>query len=158
MKLKPLHDHLIEKLKQELPEWRFSSKERHFRKSKDGNNLYIHLSFINHTDDFDLVVDVGVEFLHNKSRTCVIGAELGNIEGVGQNRHHINSVASAANAALSAKEQLLKVGFPFFQEYSTASAVLSTLKAGGEKARLISPFINLHAEQILALEAVVNAG
>lgn len=158
MKLKPLHDHLIEKLKLELPEWRFSSKDRHFRRSEDGKDFYIHLSFINHVDEFDLVINVGVAFFLNKMRACVIGAELGSIEGVGQCRHRITSKESAARAALSTKEHLLRVGVPFLQEYSNAATVLSTLKAGGAKARLISPFTNLHSEQVLALEVVVNAG
>ncbi len=158
MTLKPLHDHLIVNLKQELPDWRFSSKDRHFKKSHNGNLLYIHLSFINHVDDFDLVVNVGVIFIHNKERACVIGAELGNIEGIGQFRHSINTNKSAERAAQNVKKHLLKIGFPFLEHYSNEGTVLATLKAGKTEASLISPFSNLHAAQIQALEAIVNAG
>lgn len=153
MTLKLLHDLFFAHLKGKLPEWRFVGTHRHFVKVFPGRKLYAHVAFINHVDDFDAVFDVAVEFLADKKRVCIVGASLGNIEGVGQVRYNVSSPASAETSARSAAVHLRRVGMPFFERYDSTGAVLSALRQGGEEARLISPFLHLHAEQIAALES-----
>ena len=155
MPLKPLHDLFIAHLKAALPEWRFVSAHRHFVKVYPERKLYAHVAFINHVDDFDAVLNVAVEFVAGRKPVCTIGASLGNIEGVGQVRYRVVDSASADSSARQATAHLGCVGMPFFERYETASAVLAALRKG---ARLISPLIHLHAEQIAALESLSNAG
>jgi hypothetical protein len=157
MKLKPLHDRFLEKMKEELPDWRFVSTFRHFKKKHSFGNLLLHVAFINHFDDFDVTIDVAAEFVSGRERFCIVGAELGNIEGIGQFRVSVHSVQSAEDSAVQAVARLRKVGFPFLEHFSNVRNVLATLKAGGPQAMLISPLLDQHAEQITRLESLANA-
>lgn len=158
MKLAPLHARFIEEFSRELPEWNFIATHRHFRKRFPDRNLLAHVAFINHVGDFDAAIDVAVEFLIDRKPVCIIGAELGNIEGGGQIRH---SVFSEESASLSAREgiaHLKRVGFPFLERFSIPNNALTVLRAGGSEARLISPLTQLHSKQIAALERIATAG
>jgi hypothetical protein len=156
MKLKPLHDRFIQEMKSELPDWRFVASNRHFRKTLPGKNLFVHIAFINHDNDFDATVNVAVEFVSGKARVCIVGASLGNIEGIGQFRYSVSSEQSAEVSALQAVAHLKRVGLPFLERYTSVSNTLTTLKAGGSEARLISPLQYLHANQIAALESIAH--
>ena len=158
MKLAPLHSRFIEELSKDLNDWKFIAGNRQFRKKRPDQNFFVHVAFINHLNDFDATIDVAVEFVAGKERVCIVGAELGNIEGVGQVRHTVSSEQSAVSAAREAIAHLKKVGFPFFERYGNPHNVTAALKAGGEVARLISPLTQSHSQQITALERVINAG
>ncbi len=158
MKLKPLHSRFIEKMKSELPDWKFVASNRHFRKVLPGKNLLAHIAFVNHVNDFDATLDVAVEFVEGKARVCIVGASLGTIEGIGQSRYSVSSEQSAEASALQAVAHLKRVGIPFLERYASVSNTLATLKAGGQEAQLISPLMHLHAGQIAALESIAHAG
>ena len=158
MKLVPLHERFLAEVHEDLPEWKFIASRRHYRKNLPGKNLLVHVSFINHDRDFDATLDVSVEFLIDKKRSCVIGASLGNIEGSDQVRYSVASELSAVSAAHEAVAHLKRIGFPFLERYASAPAVLAALKAGGAEAQLISPLIQFHAQQISALESITSAG
>ena len=109
---------------------------------------------MNHEYDFDVIGDVGVEYLAGRKPIAIIGAQLGNIADVGQTRHPVNSTATAAEAALSLITEFRNVGLPFLERYSVPALALAVLQAGGPEARLISPFTQNHAGQMLALQAL----
>ena len=157
MKLKPLHDRFIEGLKCHLPGWKFVASNRHFRLSRPGLNLYMHVAFINHDCDFDVTVDVAVEFVQDKRRIGIVGAELGNIEGVGQVRHSVACEADADAASRSVYEHFRSVGLPFLEVHSNRTYVLEVLRQGGTKARLISPIEQYRPTLIAAHEEAENA-
>jgi hypothetical protein len=158
MKLEPLHARFIEEFSRNLPEWKFVASGRHFKKALPGRNLLVHISFINHVADFDATIDVAVEFLSARKRLCIIGAELGNIEGIGQVRHSVCSEDSAVKSAHDALKHLKRIGFPFLERFANPSNVLSALKENEEDAVLISPLEQLRTLQISALEGIANAG
>jgi hypothetical protein len=158
MKSSSLRDQFIEKLKNDLPDWKFIASNRHFRRTRPGRNWFVHISFINHEDDFDATLDVAVEFLSGKQPICILGASLGNIEGVGQARYNVNSNRSAEASAIDAIAHLKRIGLPFLERYSNVETALATLRSAGAEARLISPLLHLHSQQIAALESIPNAG
>lgn len=158
MALAPLHNHFIELAKQLLPEWKYIGKHRHFKKASDSLILYIHFSFINHVDDFDVTTDVAIEYRKNKERICIIGAEIGNIQGIGQKRHNIRSISSAKDAIESVAQDLTEIGMPFLEKYRNPSQVIRALEDGGAEAMLISPFIQDHAQKISALKVFESIG
>src|SRR5689334_2333346 len=119
MKLKPLHDRFIENLKSNLPGWKFVARNRHFRKSLPGKNFFVHVAFVDHESDFDAVLDVAVEFVSGEERICIVGASLGNIEGVGQVRYNVMSEQSADVSALQAFAHVERVGLPFFERHGS---------------------------------------
>jgi hypothetical protein len=137
-----------------LPDWKFVASQRHFKKNAGVVNWYFHISFVNHTDDFDAVGDVAVEFVENRERSAIIGAQLGNISGVGQTRHSINSPTSASESARSLASEFREVGRPFLERYSDVSTTLEILESGGREALLISPIQQLHPQQVSALRKI----
>lgn len=157
MSIKPLHDAFISAMKRELPGWKFIATHRHFRKPFSGGNWLVHITFINHPQDCDAVIDVAIEFLDGKRRICIVGASLGNIEGTGQVRYRVGSEDEAKTAAVRAATHLQRVGMPFLEHYSIPGNVLSSLKKGGAEASLISPLEQMRAQQIAALEDFMNA-
>lgn len=157
MNLKPLHDRFIEGLKSHLHGWKFVASYRHFRLSRPGLNLYLHVAFIYHDCDFDVTVDVAVEFVQGKKRIGIVGSELGNIEGVGQVRHSVASEADADVASRTAYEHFRRVGLPFLERHSDRTYVLETLRQGGTEARLIDPIEQYRPALIAALEEAENA-
>jgi hypothetical protein len=117
----------------------------------------MHLTFINHANDFDAVVDVAIEYVRNRKRVCIFGAQLGNIAGVGQTRHRVGGERDIPAAVEGILSELNAIGIPFLERLSRPDEVLSVLKRGGREANLISPLKETHAEQIRALEELTNA-
>lgn len=158
MSLEPLHARFLEELGRRLPGWTFVASRRHFRRSLPGRQHLIHVAFINHVDDFDVTIDVSIDFLAGRKSVCVLGAELGNIEGTGQRRHSVDSEETAVAAALEASAHIEAVGLPFLERYTDAATALASLAAGGREADLLSPIRALHAQQIAALEGLRDLG
>ncbi|MCX6378363.1 MAG: hypothetical protein NT023_02645, partial [Armatimonadetes bacterium] len=155
-KVSNLQKIFLDELRPMLPDWKFVAGQRHFKKAVGPLNWYFHISFVNHTDDFDAVGDVAVEFVENRQRSAIVGAQLGNISGVGQTRHGVNSPTSAVNSACSLLSEFREVGLPFLERYSELSTTLETLESGGREALLISPIQQFHAEQVSALRKIAS--
>ena len=153
MKVSEMQNHFIDELKALLPEWKFIKSQRHFKKVQEDTIWYFHISCINHPGDFDAVGDVAVEFKAGKERICIVGAELGNIEGSGQKRFTVSNELEAKASAVSLHEYFMKYGLPFLRKYNNPVEVVSTLKNGGKGAMLISPFTNQHQDQINRLSS-----
>ena len=151
MKLSDLESFFIEELEAYMSEWTYVKSQRQFKKTVKGNTWYFHISCIKHMFDFDVVGDVAIEFKSKKERICIVGAELGNISGVGQKRFSVASKPQAKVSALEIYKYFEEYGCKFCQKYSEPYNVINTLKSGGKEALLISPFVSNHKEQILSL-------
>lgn len=151
MNISELQSRFIERLKELLPGWKYIKGERTFKNSVDGNIWHFHIAFVNHADDFDCIGDVAIEFKSNNQRLCVVGAELGNIAGIGQKRFTVGNVQQSTESANSIYKYFEAVGLPFLQRYSLPSEVINTLTAGGKEAMLISPIVRMHKQQIDSL-------
>jgi hypothetical protein len=152
MKVAEIQQDFLQALEALLPEWRFVSAHRHFKRSAGTVNWLLHISYVNHPHDFDAIGDVAVEFLSAKKRALIVGAQLGNISGAGQTRHSVSSPATATHAAHSLFQEFTRVGLPFLEHYSHPATVLSVLQSGGPEAMLISPLVDQHSSQISALQ------
>lgn len=148
MKVSELQEIFIGELEKRLPEWKFVKRDRQFKLKRDDVVWFFHISCINHESDFDAVGNVAVEYLSGKERVCIIGAELGNIEGSGQTRFPVSSANEAISSSKCLYDLFVKVGQPFLHKFSNPNEVVSTLKRGGKEAMLISPLINQHEIQI----------
>ena len=148
MKVSELQILLIDHLKPLLPEWKFVKSRREFKLKKGEVVWFLHLSCINHSSDFDAVADVAVEFLSGKQRVCVIGAELGNIKGVGQTRFPVSNPKEALVAAQNLYCFFEEIGMPFLKRFSEPAEVVSVLESGSEEAMLISTLNSEHKDQI----------
>jgi hypothetical protein len=156
MKVSELHTEFLVKLQHLMDDWKYIKRYRQFEKVK-GNLVWIfHISCINHENDFDAVGNIAIEYKRGKERLCIIGAELGNIESVGQKRFPVNCQTQANTSAEEIYIYFKKIGMPFLQKYSNPCETLNTLRNGGKEAMLISPFIDKHKEQIDALSRFEN--
>jgi hypothetical protein len=152
MKPSEIHPIFLDELCALLPDWRFVSSKRHFKRVVGSVNWFFHIAWVNHSEDFDAIGNVAIEFMAEKKRVAIIGAQLGNIAGIGQTRHTVSSLANAKDSARALILEFERVGRPFLEQYSSPEAVLHTLTSGGSKALLISPIHNLHGGQIQALQ------
>ncbi|WP_428666995.1 hypothetical protein [Photobacterium swingsii] len=151
MKLSDLESLFIEELEAYMSEWTYVKSQRKFKKIVKGNTWYFHINCIKHVSDFDVVGDVAIEFKAKKERICIVGAELGNISGVGQKRFSVASESQAKESALEIYKYFEEHGCKFCRKYSEPHNVINTLKNGGKEALLISPFVSNHKEQIISL-------
>ncbi len=109
-----------------------------FYKNTEEGKVSIHLSFINHFDDFDVTVDFAIrlndvedilnEIDHSmtppkKLDTYTLGAELGNITGEGQKRWTIENEADVKTAIHGIYLDILSVCFPVIEKYTTKESV-----------------------------------
>ena len=156
MSVRALHNAFVAGIKREFAGWQYVASQRHLRRSFPGGSWLVHFAFVNHPRDFDVVVDVAVQFSANGS-LCIVGASLGNIEGIGQVRYNVTSEAEASASAAKAAAHFHSVGLAFLQHYSEPANVLACLKQGGPNARLISPLEQLHGQQIAVLESLSHA-
>ncbi len=152
MKVSELHEAFLQELGSLLPDWKFVASKRHFKRTVGAANWLLHVAFVNHEKDFDAIGNVAIEFLAGQRRVAIVGAQLGNIAGVGQTRHTVLSPATATEAARSLLAEFNQVGLPFFERYSVPAVTTTVLQAGGPEARLISPFEQNHASQVSALQ------
>jgi hypothetical protein len=148
MALASLHQEVIKAMTDRFPGWKFIKSIRSFVQLHENCKWYVHLAFINHVNDVDVVVAVTVEHLIGKQRICILGAELGNILGTGQHRWNVDSNSSALAAAQGAQVMVHEVGFPFLRRFSDLVEVVTTLRTDKKTARLIFPL-----EQNPAVEA-----
>ena len=154
MKVSELQTVLIQNLQALIPDWRFNSRSHHFKRQADSVNWLFHIACVNHPGDFDAIGNVAVEFLANKKIVAVVGAQLGNIAGVGQTRHTVTSSESSGQAANALVAEFQRVGLPFLERHSNPAIVLSVLQSGGAEASLISPLQEVRSGQIAALQAL----
>jgi len=153
MKVSELQNILLEELQSLLPDWKFIKGKREFQRAEEGFIWFLHISCINHLEDFDAVADVAVEFKAGKERLCIVGAELGNIEGTGRLRFPVSNREAAKSSALELYEHFNEHGLRFLRKYSDPAEVVGTLRSGGKEAMLISPLLNQHQDQINRLSS-----
>lgn len=153
MKVSELQIVFIKELKASFSEWKFIKSQRHFKKAGENTIWYIDIGYINHAEDFDVVGSVAVEFKAGRDRVCIVGAEMGNIEGSGQYRFPVSNIIEAKSSAQKFQKYFKTHGLPFLRQYSDPINVITTLNNGGKEAILISPFINQHQNQINKLKS-----
>ncbi len=158
MKISELQNILIKEIHGLLPNWKFVKSARHFKKIDKQIGWFLHISCINHVVDFDAVADVAIEFKSGKERLCIIGAELGNIEGVGQKRFSVANPEQAKISAIQMYKYFERIGLSFLQKYSDPKTVVATLRDGHEEALLISPSSSSSEEIIFKLSQHYNIG
>ena len=156
MKVSELQTVFLDALHHLMDDWKYIKSERHFKKVQGNLVWQFHVSCINHENDFDAVGDIAIEYKSGKKRLCIIGAELGNIEGVGQKRFPVGNEKQANRSAKEIYSYFQKIGVPFFLKYSNPCETIKALKNDSKEAMLISPFINQHKEQISALRIYID--
>jgi len=106
MTLKLLRAGLLNRLAELLKPQGYRKREQSFHRESCLVRLSFHVEFINHAQDFDVTADVAIrhhaveELLGSGKDVATIGAELGNIAGVGQHRWTLRVEADVAPVAI----------------------------------------------------------
>lgn len=145
MTLKPLRAALLTRLAELLMPQGYRKREQSFHKESGPVRLSFHVAFINHAQDFDVTADVAVrhhaieERLGSGKDLTTIGAELGNIAGVGQHRWRVAAEEDLEPVTHSILEYFHQHGEPFLARFSDPTELLRVLDQESHEARLICP-------------------
>lgn len=131
----------------------------------------LHLSFVNHVRDFDVIANVAIRFDQiedtlnlaraflsdsKKRQTYSFGAELGNISGAGQNRWTVQSGEDVYKVSHDIFSEFQRVGIPFFESISTIEKAYHLLIGPTEQAQLYLAPHERRASAIVAAAKVLG--
>lgn len=151
--------------------YRKNTSRRHFWKPFELGKVAIHLSFINHYDDFDITVNVGIRFdeleemknLHNtllsakeRKQTFSIGAELGNVSEGKPKRWTINSESDIELIANNIYKTIEKVAFPYIEQFSNLENAFEGCLNDGKESWLITALDSKRAMNAVGLAKILN--
>jgi hypothetical protein len=171
--LKLLQDKLLRRMSTLLEKLGFDKKIRgqSFWKNFDGGRASVHLSFIRHTEDFDITVDVAIRFddledlvnaenplltKKEKADTFSLGVELGNLIEGRQKRWTVKSENDIDDITNHIMDCVVKFGMPYIERYSVKENVFNLLVKDDDEAVLHSPFQSERAKRVNALAKLLN--
>lgn len=140
--------------------------DQEFQKPYPWGKAAIHLSFIEHENDFDVTVDVAIRFesletLVNKNakgltekekkNTYSLGAELGNLTGASPMRWTVISQADIKRVARQISEKIATTAIPYIETYSQPKRALEILSGDEQGAWLHSPIHGERAKRAIGL-------
>jgi hypothetical protein len=166
--IKELERSLLNKLAERVEQHGFDKRPRgqSFYKKMPFGRLAFHLSFIEHSADVDVTADVAIRFdrleelinEHNgfltdtqKRKTFSLGAELGNISGIGQRRWTLASLDDVESVANSIMDAFTNIGVPYLEKYSDMETAFKVLSGDDKAAWLHVPFHDARATRAIGL-------
>ena len=151
--------------------YKYKPKQQAYWRPFSQGRSSLHLAFIDHRDDFDVVADVAVRFDElevminanntmlskaEKLQTYSLGAELGNISGQGQMRWNVTSSADLEPVADRLVAAFKEIGIPYLNSASTLEGAYELLTIPGRSAALHSPIHLSRAKHIVALAKLLG--
>lgn len=154
--MKELRNELLLRLDDRLHPLGFRLRKtlRDFRRDAGQCSQFLHVAFINHSADFDVIADVAVRHHHvenvmneeriylkesEKKLTSTVGAELGNILGIGQHRWSVASERDIPLVVDGIVSYFERVGLPFLERFTSLEETFKVLSVNGSEANLICP-------------------
>jgi len=131
---------------------------------------FFQISFINLPSDFDVTANVAVRhhavedalnqkrsYLNEaeKKQTATVGAELGNIIGIGQHRWTVAVVDDIPFAADSIASYFERAGLPFLERFTSLEETFRVLRDDGKEAQLICPIPDKRARVAEVIRALI---
>ncbi|WP_305910075.1 DUF4304 domain-containing protein [Methylomarinum sp. Ch1-1] len=173
MSIKELQKNLLSSVGEKLTAFGFGkkAKQQSFYRSIEGGWACVHLSFINHADDFDVTVDVAIRFdevedlvnsknnlltKKEKERTCTLGIELGNLSVGEQKRWSISSEEQISLVADSILEDFEKFGNPYLLKYSSVNSAYELLSSDEKSVWKHCPFHATRAKKAIAIAKLLG--
>lgn len=142
-----------------------------FLRPFSGGRASFHLAFIKHLSDFDVTADVAVRFdsleelcfiphplkpKNAQSQTYSLGAELGNIAGVGQKRWAVSQSEDVTEIADQIISYFKDIGLPYIERTSTLEDAFALLTRPWREAKLHAPFHSDRAIHIIGLAKLLG--
>lgn len=146
--------------------FKFVAATRSYQRETETGWQSIHLSLVQHPDDFDVVVDADIRFdavereiqgdTDKRGRAATIGCEYGNWIGTGQHRWAIASAADVPSAARDIVRACKTVLFPFFERFSDLATVADALRKEDKQAWLLMPLESKRHAIVAAADALLH--
>ena len=126
----------------------------------------IHLFFITHPGDFDILLNVGVridrvENLINKydarlsekekKRTWTLGVEVGQFVGMGQKRWTVAQADDVPKVARDIHDAIHRIALPYVEKYSNLENALGVLAGDGRDSWIHLPLHDQRAKRAVGL-------
>ena len=135
-----------------------------------GGRVSLHLAFIRHPSDFDVVGNVAIRFdklqdlatgwrtdisEKQKRDTYSQGAELGNVAGIGQKRGTVSSAEDVESVADDIADFFNAIGMPYLEKYSMLERSFE-LHTGTEPTPIYMPIRHARAINIVGLAILLG--
>jgi len=173
MNIKKLQKNLLASVGEKIADFGFGKKvkQQSFYRPIDGGWACVHLSFIEHLDDFDVTVDVAIRFnsvedlvnsqnnlltKKEKSGTSTLGVELGNLSTGGQKRWNISSEDQIPLVTNSILDAFDKFGEPYLLRYSSMGSAYELLSSDEKSVWKHSPFHATRAKKAIAIAKLLG--
>jgi hypothetical protein len=149
-----LRNALLKRLGAQLSPMGFRQSQQTFAKRWGAGKLLVHLSFVRHADDLDVLVDVAVRHdaiedrlnadrpqlsKRERSKTATVGAELGNWSIGRPLRWTVSTPADLEPVGRRLLEEVCRTGLPFLERFAQLDELERVLAADDQTARLICP-------------------
>jgi len=167
MDLRRLRDDLYSSIEGRLKEFGFRGNKasRACFKKIPGGRLGFYLALINHPEDFDATVSLGIRFdavedlvAGGKSDkdTSTMGGELGNFTQGSQRRWTVADADDVPVVAASIFEAFKQHALPYYERYSDPRTAFEALSKTDRSAWLHMPFHNVRAMNAVALAVLLE--
>jgi hypothetical protein len=167
MDLKRLRDNLYSDIEARVKEFGFRGNKaaRAYFKNIPGGRLGFYLALINHQEDFDATVHLGIRFdavedlvagSQPNKNTSTMGGELGNLTQGSQRRWSVASPDDVPVVAASIVEAFKQHALPYYERYSDQRAAFEALSKTDRSAWLHMPFHNVRAMHAVALAILLK--
>ncbi|MCM3671513.1 hypothetical protein M3181_21370 [Mesobacillus maritimus] len=151
--------------------YRKNTSRQSFWKPFEFGKVAIHVSFINHHDDFDLTVDVGIRFdvleeiknkhhtllsAKEKNQTFSIGAELGHLSEGKPKRWTINKESDIELISNNIYKTIEIVAFPYIEKYSIMENAFKGCLDDGKESWLLTSIDCKRAMNAVGFAKILN--
>lgn len=173
MSIKELQKNLLSSIGQKLTAFGFGekAKQQSFYRPIEGGWACVHLSFIDHADNFDVTVDVAIRFNQvedlvnsknnlltkkEKEGTSTLGVELGNLSIGEQKRWSVSYLENIPSVADSIMEAFDKFGNPYLMKYSAMEFAYELLSSDEKHVWKHCPFHTTRAKKAVAIAKLLG--
>lgn len=173
MSIKELQKNLLSSVGEKLTAFGFGkkAKQQSFYRPIEGGWACVHLSFIDHADNFDVTVDVAIRFNEvenlvnsknnlltkkEKEGTSTLGVELGNLSIGEQKRWSVSSEEKLPLVADSILEAFDKFGNPYLLKYSSMDSAYELLSSDEKHVWKHCPFHATRAKKAVLIAKLLG--
>ncbi|HGP3676453.1 MULTISPECIES: DUF4304 domain-containing protein [Bacillus cereus group] len=174
MNKKELKLKLLQGLGEALKENGYKTRitQQSFVKKFDKGKISIHLAFINHLEDFDVMVDVGIRFdelenmknqwddgltIREKKETYTIGVELGNLVYREQKRWRVEKEEDILPVTMDILKAVKEYFIPYIDKYVDIENVFDLCVRDDDEASLLgTTFEGYRAQNAIGLALLLN--
>ena len=155
MTIKELRTELLARLDESFAPLGYQRTDQTFARECGAYRLLFHLAFIQHgAADCDVTADVAVRHHQIESKlnaartdlsareaeqTATIGAELGNLNGTGQQRSTLRTASDVRPVIDDLMAWFDRVAQPFFRRFASPHEILRTLQIDDRYSKLLIP-------------------